>query len=112
MRRADFWDRFNEPVACPWLLGPGAQSLAVVGYYSFHAGGCRVSAVALMASAPKGDCPGPLGIGLHHGVCGDDPYYRPARHDPRPVVYHRRQRTSGYRLWDLVGWRAKVRRQK
>ena len=71
-----------------------------------------MSAVALMASASEGNCAGPLGIGLHHRVCGDDTYHRPPRHDPRLLVDHRRQRTSGCCLWDPVEWRTEVRRQE
>src|SRR5215471_14221083 len=112
MRRADFWDRFNEPVASHRLLAPGAQSLGFVGYYGFHAGACRVSAVALMASAPEGNCAGPLGLGVHHRVCGDDTNYRPPRQDSRLLVDHCRQRTSNCRLWNPVEWRAEVRRQE
>src|SRR5262249_394569 len=91
---------------------PGARSFAFVGYCSFHAGTCRVSAAALMASAPEGDCPRRLGVGIHHRVCGDDAYYRPPRQNSRLLVDYRRQRTSKCCLWDSVGWCAEVRRQE
>ena len=102
----------NEPVACHWLLAPNARSFAFAGHYSFHAGACRVSAVALVASAPEGNRACPLGFGLYHGVCGDDTYHHPPRHDPRLLVDHYRQCTSGWRLWDHVGRRADVRWQE
>jgi hypothetical protein len=45
-------------------LAAGARSFNVVGHYSFDAGTCRVSALALMVTASKGDCAGPMGSGF------------------------------------------------
>ena len=52
---------------------------------------CRVPSVALMASAPKGNCAGPVGIGVHNRVCRDNSYHRPPRHDPQLLVDRCRQ---------------------
>jgi len=44
-----------------------------------------------MAPAPKGNCAGPVGIGVHHCVCRNDAYHHPPRHDPQLLVDHCRQ---------------------
>ena len=73
---------FNEPVACDWLLAASARLFAIANYYGYYTGPYWMPAVAFMASAPPHNCAGPLGIGLHHGVCGDDTYHRSPWHDP------------------------------
>ena len=65
-----------------------------------------------MAAAPKGNCAGSVGIGVHHRVCRDDAYHRPPRHDPQLLVDHCRQCAFVRRLWDPVVWSAKVRGQE
>ena len=65
-----------------------------------------------MAAAPKGNCAGPVGIGVHNRVCRDDAYHRPPRHDPQLLVDHCRQCAFVRRLRDPVVWSAKVRGQE
>jgi hypothetical protein len=89
-----------------------ARSFDIVGDYGFHAGARGVFAVILLASAPKGNRAGPVGIGVHHRLYRDNAHHRLSRRHCRFLVNHCRQRTAGNRLWDPVVRCAKVRQQK
>ena len=63
-----------------------------------------------MVAAPKGDCAGHVGIGLHHRLCRNNAYHPRPRHDRQLLIDCCRQCAPCCRLWDPVVWRAEVRR--
>jgi hypothetical protein len=75
--------------------GHGAWTFDIVGYDGFHSGACRVFAIILLASAPKGNRAGPVGIGVHHRLYRDNAYHRLPRRHPRFLLNRCRQRTPG-----------------
>jgi diguanylate cyclase (GGDEF)-like protein len=105
-------ERINGSVARHQLRARRAKSHDLIGHSGVYPGCRRVPSAAFLDTASKDRRAWNLGIRFYHSFGCNDAYHRPTRLNSRLLVDHRRQRTSRYRLWDLVGWRAKVRRQK